>query len=92
MAQVRYLISAYFHEDWRLDATSPIDVVRQFAEREPSDSVAAVRRGLSDLLTSGRSEADLRRLVLDEWQSSYDPALEAGTVRGWLEEILCLLA
>ena len=86
-AHLRHLVTAYFHEDWRLDAASVVDVVRQYVAREPAENVAAVRHELSQLPASGSSEADLRRLVLDQWQSSYDPVLAGGTARAWLEEI-----
>lgn len=87
LTNIRNLIAGYFHEDWRLEATSHEDAVRQFVEREPSDCVADARAELDALLAASISDAELRALVIGKWGSGYDPELEARTIRNWLEEI-----
>lgn len=88
---LRNFIAGCFHEDWRLEASSYRDAVRRFTEREPLISVSLVRGDLEAMLASGVSDAELERLVLEEWGSSYDPASEDLTVRTWLEELLRVL-
>jgi hypothetical protein len=87
LTNLRSLIAGYFHEDWRLEAASHAEAVRHFVQREPPDAVAAARTELEALLTSDPTEAQLRSLVMDDWNSSYNPEFDRKTMREWLEEI-----
>lgn len=84
---LRILILGCFHEDWRLDASSHVDAIRQFVEREPANVVSAVLSELELLRAADPSESSLRGLIVGEWNSSYDPCSDGLTMREWLEEI-----
>ncbi len=88
---LRNFIAGCFHEDWRLEASSYLDAVKHYTEREPSVTVGHVRGDLESMLASGVPDSELERLVLDEWGSSYDPASEGLSVRAWLEAVLTVL-
>jgi len=80
------LFGAYFHQDWQIDAMSPLDNVKLFADGE-AGSVGAARAELDLLLDAGMTEEELREFVVRRLRSFYDLTLVGKRMRTWLEEV-----
>ncbi len=89
--QLPQLFGGYLHQDWDLEASSIEDAVRHFMDREPEEYVLRARAELKMLLSGSHTEAELRRLVVDVWGSSYDPTLDGRGMREWLHEVASIL-
>ncbi len=76
---------AYFHPDWRLDATSRGDVVADFLRVENAPRVTAVLDDLRELLAEPATEDELHNALIHEYSLSYDPWVDKTTTREWLE-------
>src|SRR3546814_13867917 len=76
-------LSAYFHQDWRVEHDAPDAVVSSFLDGEDAEQVAAVRAELARLSAQDLGEEALgnRMRVLG---CEYDPTLGGGSWRDWL--------
>lgn len=79
--------SSYFHQDWPLEADAPSQVVNNYLNSEPPESIEAASQELGQLLEMPISELDLETFILDELGCYYDPQSENQTVREWLESV-----
>jgi CdiI immunity protein len=79
--------SSYFHQDWPLEAETPSQVVNNYLNSEPTESIEAASQELGQLLEMPISELDLETFILDELGCYYDPQSENQTVREWLESV-----
>ena len=80
------LFAAYLHQDWRMEAKTPFDAVRQF---RTDDGQAAAEEACGDiarLLQDMSGEADLLAAI-DTLGSDYSPALEDIPAREWLARV-----
>jgi hypothetical protein len=83
---LRNFLSAYFHQDWAVEHDSPGAVVDYFVEGEPAPRVAQLRDEVARLLAQGLDEDELAGQVR-ELGSEYDPTLDGGNYRDWLQDI-----
>ncbi len=76
-------LSAYFHQDWRVEHDTPDAVIASFIAGEDDRQVAEVR---ADLARLGSMELDEAALAdrLRTLGSEYDPTREGGSWRAWL--------
>src|SRR3546814_15486393 len=76
-------LSAYFHQDWRVEHDAPDAVVSSFLDGEDAEQVAAVRAELARLSAQDLGDEALgnRMRVLG---CEYDPTLAGGSWRAWL--------
>lgn len=76
-------LSAYFHQDWRVEHDAPDAVVSYFLDSEADEEIAAVRDDLVRL-----SAQELDEGALGERMRSlgceYDPTHEGSSWRDWL--------
>ncbi|MCC3452988.1 contact-dependent growth inhibition system immunity protein [Microcoleus sp. PH2017_08_TRC_O_A] len=79
--------SSYFHQEWALEADTPSQVVNNYRNSEPPESIEAALQELGQLLEMPISEPDLETFVLDELGCYYDPQSKNQTVREWLESV-----
>lgn len=77
--------SSYFHQDWRLEADTSSEVVKNYRNSESSESVEAALVELNKLLEMPIAPADLETFIIDELGCYYDPSSENQTVTEWLE-------
>ncbi|KAB1139432.1 hypothetical protein F7R91_40050 [Streptomyces luteolifulvus] len=89
---ISYLAQAYFHQDFDLDAETPLGVVEMFRDSESADTVEALRAEIVTLLESEPTEEALANVWLDEAGAEYDPRLGGVTVRNWLRRMAETLA
>lgn len=76
-------LSAYFHQDWRVEHDAPDAVVSAFLDGEDAEQVAEVRAELARLSAQDLDETALAGR-LRALGSEYDPTLDGQTWRDWL--------
>lgn len=86
-----HLAQAYFHQDFDLDAPTPIDVVRLFATSEPPAARHELISDLDSVLGSSMTESEMRELWIDEYGASYDPLADGIEYRRWFADVLSVL-
>ena len=90
--QLMHLAQAYFHQDFDLEAATPLDVVRLFASGEPSAAVDELKSDVKSVLDSSMTEREMRELWIVEYGASYDPLADGIEYRRWFADILDVLA
>ncbi|KMS88039.1 MULTISPECIES: contact-dependent growth inhibition system immunity protein [Streptomyces] len=86
--QITYLASSYFHQDYDLEADSPLGVVELFRESEEPATAQALAAEITTLLASPDATEDrLAEIWLDEAQAAYDPRRDGVSVRDWLSQV-----
>jgi hypothetical protein len=79
-------LSAYFHQDWRVEHDAPDAVVSYFLDSEADEDIAAVRGDIARLSAQALDEDALggRMRALG---CEYDPTLEGSSWHGWLASL-----
>lgn len=86
LAEFEYLGGAYFHQDFDLEADSPLGVVRKFRTQETRERVTAVCQAINTLLDSGADEDRIAEAWLHH--ASYDPRREGIAISEWLRMVI----
>ena len=83
--ELRQLLGAYFHQDWRYEFDDEDDVVRGYVEGHAHrpEEVAELLQGIDKLLAFGLSDYDLRE-ALGVLGSDYYPS---GATNAWLRSL-----
>ena len=89
--QLIHLAQAYFHQDYDLEAPTPLDVVESFRKGEPPGAIAELISDLKSILDSSMSEIEMRDLWVNKYGASYDPLTDAKSYRSWFGDILGVL-
>lgn len=81
---------SYFHPDWRVDGSSPDDVLRHFAshDRKGAQQVAAE---IDEIIDLDDPEDTIRAFVLARYALHYDPSVDGLTMRQWLRQARIVL-
>lgn len=88
---IRYLAQAYFHQDYDLEAETPVLVLESFRDMESTDNVDALRIAIQELISSGKSEDELAELWIEQARASYDPRDDGIEMSEWFVTTLdCL--
>lgn len=90
MNQLQYLAGAYFHQDYDLDAESPLALVEQYRDSEPPDDVAGLASEVEALLRFA-DEQSLRETWIKRYRASYEPIRDGMSYREWFERVLDVL-
>ena len=85
MEAVKYLMGAYFHQDWVTDGGRSADTVGSFLN-ERRDRVAATADQIDGLLREVLPEGALSAR-LDEWGCEYYAGDTDADYRRWLSEV-----
>jgi hypothetical protein len=86
-----YLARTYFHEDFDIEAESPLGVVEKFAIRERAEYSRELLGELNSLRDRGVSEEQAKRIWLDECGAYYEPDSDGINYVQWFEQIIDLL-
>jgi hypothetical protein len=86
--QLMHLAQAYFHQDFDLEAPTPLDIVDLFVAGEPQAAVDELVSDLRSLMDSAMTNADMRGLWINDYGASYDPMAEGIEYRRWFTDIL----
>ena len=92
MDRLRYLAHLYFHQDWDLEAPTPIDALRNYRHDEPIGNVETLRDELMDVLATDPDEERLAEV----WScagADWDPHASGwGTYREWFAAMLSTMS
>lgn len=89
-AELRQLMSAYFHQDWTVEYDGAWEsAVDDFAQREP-DRVAGAIAHIDDLLGAGRTDDEVAQ-ALDDLGSYRHAGDEPGAYASWLRAVAARL-
>lgn len=80
-------LSAYFHQDWAAEHSSPDAVVSYFLDHESDAEIARVRDDLARLAAQNLPELALAERFR-ALGSEYDPARDGGSHGDWLATLL----
>ncbi|QKS84442.1 contact-dependent growth inhibition system immunity protein [Pseudomonas bijieensis] len=81
----------YFHQDWMCESTEPDGVVRAFVSDSVPQTIEAVKKEISTLLTMNFSEDAFREFLMDEMPCNYCYWMEWESAEAWLNHILKIL-
>ncbi len=79
-----YLFEAYFHQDWRDDYVSSLDVVRAFCSDEQIEAKTKLKNALFELLEQG----DLSQDIFNKLGGSFRPEREGMSVEYWIKQAI----
>jgi hypothetical protein len=85
MEAVKYLMGAYFHQDWVMDGGRSSDTVALFLH-ERRDVLASTADQIDDLLETELPEGSLAELLV-EWGCDYYAGESDADYRTWLTEV-----
>src|SRR5215831_10898718 len=86
---VKDFFASYFHEDWRLDAESPDEVIAAYFQEHGSvDDLEAFRRGLTHFLHTVQDDAVLSDRLHRAFGCYFDPQASGTSTREWLERVV----
>ncbi|MCP2073898.1 UNVERIFIED_ORG: hypothetical protein J2Y77_003334 [Pseudomonas lini] len=81
----------YFHQDWMCESTEPDGVVRAFVFDSVPQTIEAVKKEISTLLTMNFSEEAFREFLMDEMPCNYCYWMDWESAEAWLNHILEIL-
>jgi len=85
---IRYLVEAYFHQDWDAEHDSPRDVVVAFCDSETSERRLSLKRELEALLSEDDSEVSAS---IEGLNIPYDYEANDESRRDWLQWVLSIV-
>ncbi|AWH89393.1 contact-dependent growth inhibition system immunity protein [Limnobaculum parvum] len=85
---INYLLSAYFHQDWRCEAQNDDEIIMHFKKAETQQTINELKEELNSLLASNQ---ELTREFIIENDGYYNPEYGGLTIREWLARLLQLL-
>ena len=89
METLLYLAEAYFHQDWDLNAPTPVGVLEAFSSRETPGTVRSLRSELVAILAGDLTEEQLRDIWLRQGRAEWDPTRHGwATFRAWFDTVL----
>jgi hypothetical protein len=88
---ITYLANSYFHQDFRIEASSPRAVVQRFIDEEDRRALISLSREISEILESGIYEQEAREIWMVRSRSAFDPQVEGWTCIEWFRIILEML-
>jgi CdiI immunity protein len=86
--QLKHLARAYFHQDYDLEAQTPLGVVHLFWESEPEDAIAELKAEIGAILNSPMTDREIYDLWIRQYGASYDPTSDGEGYRSWFTKVL----
>jgi hypothetical protein len=80
------LMQAYYHQDWALEFSSPLEAARRYAHDTPPRKVKRAAREIGKLLAAAPDEAALAA-ALDDLGCAYSPQAAGQSPTRFLSEI-----
>ncbi|HEY0869226.1 MAG TPA: contact-dependent growth inhibition system immunity protein [Acidothermaceae bacterium] len=85
---VQEMFVLYFHEDWRLDADSRLEVATDFLATASPVLIDDVISELRELVREAMPDDEFHEMIDRDYSLSYDPSYENVTMRAWLTGLL----
>ena len=89
--QLMHLARAYFHQDFDLDASTPLEIVRLFATAESPAAIEELVSDIGSVLDSFMTDKEMYELWIGECGASYDPLADGIEYRRWFTDVLGVL-
>ncbi|MBE1577703.1 contact-dependent growth inhibition system immunity protein [Amycolatopsis roodepoortensis] len=81
-------LATYFHQDYDLEAGSPIGVVKKFTDDELVEYSRELLVELETLKAAGLTEGQARKLWRDDYNAMYEPDIDGGiSYLEWFDQI-----
>lgn len=84
---LRELGQSYFHQDFDLEADTPVAVAALFGRVAAPETVEALRTEIASILDSDLDEDAVAHIWLEESEAYYDPRADGITPRDWLWQL-----
>ena len=85
---LKEFMSAYFHQDWMMDAQSPRDVVAQFFRDQKSvGDLVPIAQALRELIATDEEDERLSTRLFMQYGSYFDPRGVGESTREWLTNL-----
>ena len=84
--QLVQFFGGYFHEDWDLEAATPVGVVAASVNANPKMK-AEVAAAIRSLLAELRTDSELGHALFHDFGCYYDPEADGLTARAWLTAV-----
>ncbi|MEU5465905.1 contact-dependent growth inhibition system immunity protein [Streptomyces althioticus] len=84
---LRELAQAYFHQDYDLEADTPLEVVALFRRAVGPEKAGELRDEIASLLFTVADDGDVAQVWLEQAGAFYDPRLDGVTPREWLRQV-----
>lgn len=78
---------SYFHQDFDLEADTPIAIAVRFGRAAAPETVEALRTEIASILDSDRDEDAVAKIWLEEAEAYYDPRADGISPRDWLRQL-----
>lgn len=82
-----YFFESYFHQDWRDDYPSSLDVARAFNSAEPMEAKRALKRALGEMLEARELSQD----TINKQGGNFKPERENLSVYDWIQQVLVIV-
>ena len=90
---LREFFAGYFHEDWRVEANTPDQVISNYAAQLSDRSrVAELRDAIIAFIADHPDEDDLANALLGEFDCYYSPKALGRSTKQWLLHVAEKLA
>jgi len=80
-----YFFGGYMHQDWRSDYPDEWAALDHFIRSEPEGSGAGFCKEVAELLATAPSEAELRRLLLEDFGAAAMVENRGWKYRDWIQ-------
>jgi hypothetical protein len=88
LAELKSLLSGYFHEDWELEASEPDEVIFRFLESGPSASeIDRIVAQIRHYLGGGKDDTTVERGLLKDLGCYYLPSADGISASDWLRHV-----
>ncbi|MEU4172814.1 contact-dependent growth inhibition system immunity protein [Streptomyces sp. NPDC026665] len=85
--QLTALGQAYFHQDFDMEADTPIGVVEKFRQLEAPESTAALRAEILSIVEAGLNDDDIAEIWFEEAGACYDPRYQGLSLQDWMHRM-----
>lgn len=91
MQRLRYLARRYFHQDYDIEAPTPLGVLEAFRADETDAAAAELLVDIEEVIATAKGERDLEDIWLRQCGSMYSPQTDGQTLRAWFNSMRSVL-
>lgn len=84
---LKQFFGGYFHEDWRLEAQSPEEALKEYTTHSNQTERILLSKAIQDYIDRFPNEDELSEKLFHELGCYYNPAPSGMPVREWLRGI-----
>lgn len=84
---IKYLLTTYFHPDWKNEVRPSLKMIRRFCEQEPINVVQGLNNDLKKFIAENENPLDDQLQVMGGF---FNPATEGLTVRQWVDKAITI--